>query len=287
MTFDDWLARGERLAVDLDDSPRALFVRTAGRGAWCTLLHGFPTSSHDWHALWDDLVRRRRVLAFDFLGFGDSDKPADHDYTIHEQADATEALWCRFGVAETALVAHDYGVSVAQELLARQAEGRGAARITNVVFLNGGLYPALHRPQPGQLLLLDPEHGPQLSAVVSEEPWAQAMRATYARQPDAAALHAQWVAVARRDGHRLGHRLIQYIRDRRTHEVRWVGALETTPIPRGFVWGMRDPVSGAHMIARVAERLPDAPRVELAEVGHWPPLEDPAAVTAALRRFVP
>ena len=53
-------------------------------------------------------------MLFDFLGFGDSDKPADHVYSIHEQADLTEALWRRFGVERTALVAHDYGVSVAQ-----------------------------------------------------------------------------------------------------------------------------------------------------------------------------
>jgi pimeloyl-ACP methyl ester carboxylesterase len=283
--LNDWLAGGERTTLDLGGTPRAIFTRTAGAGPWCTLLHGFPTSSHDWHAVHDDLARRRRVLAFDFLGLSDS--PADHDYTIHEQADVTEALWRRLGVTETALVAHDYGVSIAQELLARQADGTAAARITNVVFLNGGLYPELHRAQPGQLLLLDPEQGPQLSAMMSEEPWTQAMRATYGRQPDAAALHEQWETVARRDGHRLGHRLIQYIRDRRQHGARWVGALETTPVPRAFVWGMLDPVSGAHMIARVAERIPDAPRVELPDVGHWPPLEDPDAVTAALRRFVP
>ena len=42
------------------------------------LIHGFPTSSWDWHHLWDDLARDFRVVTLDMLGFGLSDKPRDH-----------------------------------------------------------------------------------------------------------------------------------------------------------------------------------------------------------------
>ncbi|HEV7730667.1 MAG TPA: alpha/beta hydrolase [Candidatus Binatia bacterium] len=286
ITFDDWLAGGSRIPIDLPGGRRDIFVRTAGPGQWCTLVHGFPTSSADWAPLWGDLTARRRVLAFDLLGFGDSDKPDDHDYTIHEQADLTEALWRHHGITQTALVAHDYGVSVAQELLARQQGGSLAATITNVVFLNGGLYPELHRPLPGQLALLDPELGPQVGRMLGEETFAQSMRATYGRQPTDALLHQQWLAVSRRDGHRIGHRLIQYIRDRAQHTSRWVTALETATVPRAFVWGMLDPVSGAHMAERIAERMPDAPLLQLADVGHWPQLEASDLVRLELRTHV-
>jgi pimeloyl-ACP methyl ester carboxylesterase len=275
-----------RRAVDLPLGRRDIFVRTGGAGAWCTLLHGFPTSSADWGDVWKDLAARRRMLAFDFLGFGDSDKPDDHDYSIHEQADLTEALWREQGITVTALVAHDYGVSVAQELLARQAADRLAARITNVVFMNGGLYPELHRPQPGQLALLDPELGPKIGGMLSEETFAQSLRPTYGREPSAALLHEQWQAVARRDGQRIGHRLIRYIRDRERHAVRWVQALESATVPRAFVWGMLDPVSGAHMAERIEERLPMAPLVRLTDVGHWPQLEAPDVVRLELRTHV-
>ncbi len=285
-TFDAWLAGGTRMPIDLPAGRREIFVRTGGTGPWCTLLHGFPTSSADWAPLWDDLTARRRVLAFDLLGFGDSDKPDDHDYTIHEQADLTEALWRQHGITQTALVAHDYGVSVAQELLARQQDGTLGAAITNVVFMNGGLYPELHRPLAGQLALLDPELGPQVGRMLGEETFAQSMRATFGRQPTDALLHEQWLAVARRDGHRIGHRLIQYIRDRAQHAARWVTALETATVPRAFVWGMLDPVSGAHMAERIEERMPDAPLLQLADVGHWPQLEAPDLVRLELRTHV-
>lgn len=287
-TLEAWRAGGERIPVRLAARDWQLFSRTGGDGAWCTLLHGFPTSSFDWHRIWDTVCLGRRALTFDFLGFGDSDKPTDHDYSIHEQADLTEAVWRLHGVRTTALVVHDYAVSVAQELLARLAEGRLAVEVPAVVFLNGGLYPELHRPQPTQVMLLDPEQGPQLGQLMTEENFGRGLARTFApsHQPTAEELREQWLAVRQRDGHLLGHRLIRYIPDRQRHRDRWVGALETTPVPRHFLWGDLDPVSGGHMADRIAERMPAADLVRFADVGHWPQLEAPDAVRSHLRRIL-
>jgi pimeloyl-ACP methyl ester carboxylesterase len=287
MTLDDWYAGG-RAPVTLASGTWNVFTRIEGEGPWCTVFHGFPTSTWDWHAVWPTIVARRRTLTFDFLGFGDSDKPVDHTYSIHEQADLAVALWRRHGVTRTDLVVHDYGVSVAQELLARDVAGTLGVELTSVTFLNGGIYPDLHRPTPGQLMLLDPVQGPKLGDLMTEATFAQALRATYApgRQPTDAALREQWQTVARRDGHRIGHRLIQYIRDRERHAERWVVALETTRVPRHFIWGMLDPVSGAHMAARIAKRMFEADRVQLDDVGHWPQLEDPRTVAVHLARIL-
>ena len=57
-------------------------------------------------------------------------------------------------------------------------------------------------------------------------------------------------------------------------------------MPRAFVWGMLDPVSGAHMAERIAQGLPAAELVRLADVAHWPQLEDPAVVTPHLIRLM-
>jgi pimeloyl-ACP methyl ester carboxylesterase len=287
-TLDEWIAGGARRPVRLVGGAHEIFVRTAGAGEWCTLLHGFPTSSFDWHHVWDALAAHRRLLAFDFLGFGDSDKPADHDYTLHEQADLTEALWHAHGVRRTGLVVHDYAVSVAQELLARLAEGRLGVEVPFVVFLNGGLYPELHRPQPIQLMLLDPVQGPQVGKLANEDGFGRGLSRTFgpAHQPTADELRELWRSVSRRDGQRIGHRLIQYIRDRERHGARWVRALETTAVPRHFLWGDLDPVSGAHMADRIVERLPGADMVRFPDVGHWPQLEAPEAVRRHLERIV-
>jgi pimeloyl-ACP methyl ester carboxylesterase len=248
-----------------------------------TLLHGFPSSSYDWSRVLPALAAGHELLLFDFLGFGASEKPARHDYSIHEQADLVEAVWAREGVTSTAVVAHDYAVSVMQELLARRADERAAVELTTVHLLNGGLYPDVYRPLPGQIALLDAEQGAVISAQLTEELWTAVLRPTFAEGFDFSADAAEmWHAMSRDDGHLITHRLIRYMADRATHAARWVGALEATDVPLRFVWGLLDPISGAHMAERIRARLPDAPLAALADVAHWPALEAPARVADAL-----
>jgi pimeloyl-ACP methyl ester carboxylesterase len=140
-------------------------------------------------------------------------------------------------------------------------------------------------------MLLDPEQGPKMAELVTAETFAIALRPTYAptRQPSDADLADAWATVLRRDGHRIGHCLIQYIRDRERHADRWVHALETAAVPRHFLWGMLDPVSGAHMAARLAERLShraDVDLVRLDDVAHWPQLEAPDVIARHLERIL-
>jgi pimeloyl-ACP methyl ester carboxylesterase len=285
--IDEWWATGRRLPIELEGHERAVFVQRAGSGPAMTLLHGFPSSSYDFAAIAPGLAERFALLLPDFLGFGASDKPADHVYSVHEQADLVERLWSAEGITETVLVAHDYGVSVAQELLARRADGRLGAELVAVHLLNGGLYPDLHRPQPVQTALLDSEQGPRLGAALTPELMAAALKPTFADEFDAREYSAAiYRAVTRDDGQRILHRLIRYIPDRFANAERWVGALERTDVSLAFVWGMLDPVSGVQIAAKVRERLPHAPFVALDDVGHWPQLEAPERVLAALAMAV-
>lgn len=279
----DWWAQGERIALELRGKRHEVFVRRAGGGPTATLLHGFPSSSHDWAKIEPALAERHGLLYLDLLGFGATDKPLEHDYSLLEQADLVEELWRHEGIASTRIIAHDYSVSVTQELLARRAEGKHGVEITAVDLLNGGLYPDLHRPEPAQLALLDPEQGPQLSAAMNEQLLTEVLRPTFGAGYDFAADAADiWQATDRAKGRLVLHRLIRYMVDRRENERRWVDALEQTDVPLAFLWGMLDPISGAHIGERIRERLPDAPFTALEDVGHWPPLEAPGRVAQAL-----
>ncbi len=279
-----WWEAGELLPLRPADGPeRAVFVRRIGAGAPMTLLHGFPSSSHDWAKVAPTLAESNRLLLPDFLGFGASEKPRDHVYSLHEQADLVEALWAEEGITATAVVAHDYAVSVTQELLARRAEGSLAVELTGVHMLNGGVYPELHRPQPTQTALMDRVQGPRLSELLDEPLLTAGLAPTFAPGYDAAADSANmWRAVSRNDGQLISHLLIRYIADRETHAARWVEALESTEVPLAFTWGMLDPVSGAHMAERIRERLPRARFLALEHAAHWPPLEAPQQVAASV-----
>src|SRR3954462_6930380 len=80
----------------------------AGVGPAFVLMHGFPDNLH----IWDDLIPHlvasgRRVVTFDFLGFGASDKPAGTVYSFKQQLGDLEAVVEGLGLGTIVPVAHD------------------------------------------------------------------------------------------------------------------------------------------------------------------------------------
>jgi pimeloyl-ACP methyl ester carboxylesterase len=282
----EWFEGGAREPVKLPDGrTREVFVRVEGPedGRWLTMLHGFPTCSYDFAPIVEPLTAAgHRLLLFDFLGFGDSDKPRER-YSYADQVAIVTALWDSHGIERTAVVAHDYGVSVGQELLRSQH-----ARLTRVSFMNGGLYAHQHRPLAIQKALGTPVLGALVARAFNERGFARSMRRIFGddHQPSDAELHELWLGVCRRDGHRIPHLLIRYIEERRENADAWAGALERTDRPLQFVWGEADPISGAHMLDEVRRRLPRARIDSRADVGHYPQLEDPGWVATALTGFL-
>ena len=63
------------------------------------LIHGFPTSSFDYFDVIDQLSEKYRVVVFDHIGFGFSDKPSsNYTYSLLDQAEQALALWTRLGI---------------------------------------------------------------------------------------------------------------------------------------------------------------------------------------------
>src|SRR5689334_17331573 len=112
-----WWSQGEEIEL----CGRRIWTQRWGSGPPLTLLHGFPSSSHDFAKIAPALAERYELLTLDLLGFGASEKPADHEYSIFEQTDIVEALWQHHGIGSSVVVGHDYSVTVTQELLARGA----------------------------------------------------------------------------------------------------------------------------------------------------------------------
>jgi pimeloyl-ACP methyl ester carboxylesterase len=280
--LDQWMRGGANLSLH----GRRIFVRTAvthGRPA-LLLIHGYPTASYDWHRLWEPLAQRYSLYALDMLGFGLSEKPLDSDYPIALQADLCQALLDHFGVSSTHVLAHDYGDTVAQELLAREREGR--VRLASVCFLNGGLFPETHRARPVQKALALPLIGPLLARAMTYERFATTMRSIGGRTPPAPdELADLWVLIQRENGRQALGRLINYMEQRRRHRDRWVGALIGSAVPRRLICGALDPVSGAHLAERYRQLVPGADTVLLDEAGHYPQLEDPEGVLEAYLCF--
>lgn len=282
----DWVAAGEYP----DHRGHRIFLRTGGPADAPVLLliHGFPTASWDWEALWPRLTRTWRVIAPDLIGFGFSDKPKDYAYSLVDQADLCEAMLRHCGADAYHVLAHDYGDSVAQELLARQgpAEREGRPRLQSMCFLNGGLFPETHRPVLIQKLLISPL-GPLIGRLTSRSAVAANMRKIFGpdTQPDEALLDDFWTLIAHDDGPRIMHKLIRYMQERREQRARWVGAMQARRVPLKLIDGATDPISGEHMAARYRELVPDADITLLEGIGHYPQVEAPDRVLATFEAF--
>ncbi|MFI8747322.1 alpha/beta fold hydrolase [Pseudomonas sp. NPDC077186] len=279
----EWRAQGR----EFNCNGQAIRYWTAGEADAepLLLIHGFPTASWDWHYLWQPLAQRYRVVACDMLGFGYSAKPRGHAYSLLEQADLQQALLAHLDVREAVhLLAHDYGDSVAQELLARHQEGR--IQLASCVFLNGGLFPETHHPVLVQKLLLSPI-GPLIGRLFSRKKLAQNFARVFGprTQPSEAELDAFWALIAHNDGPAVMHRLIRYMPERREQRERWVAAMQATKLPLRVIDGALDPISGAHMVARYRELIEKPDTVLLDGIGHYPQTEAPELVLAHYLEF--
>jgi pimeloyl-ACP methyl ester carboxylesterase len=241
------------------------------------VLHGFPTSSYDFHLVVDALSADRRVLLLDMVGFGLSEKP-DIAYGFDLHADVVEAFVAEAGVERLALITHDMGDTVGGELLARALEGRWPVDVTRRVLTNGSIYIDMAHLSDGQqfLLALPDEMLPEAAGVDGSTVRA-GLRATFSPRctVDEAELDAAWDLISLRQGHLLLPRTIRYIEERRGREGRFTGAIESHPSPLGVVWGVDDPIAVLPMVERLAGAVPDASRAELPEVGHYPMIEAP------------
>ena len=253
------------------------------------VLHGFPTSSFDYAAVLDGLRAGRRVLLFDMLGYGLSDKP-DQAYTMALQADVAAAFVAALGLDRVALLSHDMGDTVGGELLARRAEGSWLVEVTQRVVTNGSIYIRQAHLTNGQLLLLGlPDERLQPGNPINAATLTQSLRDTFSSATPLVPggwsedpVPAAAAQIVRADGHRVLPRLIRYIEERRVNERRFTGAIESDQSPLHVVWGLDDPIAVPSMVDTLLAARPDATAVRLERVGHYPMVESPSRFLDAL-----
>lgn len=273
-----WHAEGE---PETHDGQRIDVHRRVGGAPLLLLLHGFPTSSFDWrYVLVQD--RQHAAVSFDYPGLGCSDKPADGDYSLTRVADLAERLVAEHGEGRSVVVvAHDLGVSVAAELIARDMEGKLGMELVGAVLLNGVIVPGDAARQFGRKVL--PRGGRarfggerhfrhELGRVFSPD---HALSDEFAQD--------QWSMLVHNEGHKVADRVLGYLDEGAAPGERWQGAIRDWSKPVRLVWGMRDPLAGPAGLEALRALRPAADVTELPDVGHFPQIETPDRVYAAIK----
>jgi pimeloyl-ACP methyl ester carboxylesterase len=283
----EWEAGGRRIT---DAGGRNVFVLDAAAhgeeiGDPLFVLHGYPTCSFDWRSVIEPVREAgRRVVLFDYLGFGLSDKP-DERYSIRKYADTAELVARETGLERAVLVTHDLGDSVGGELLARDLEGGLDFAVTNRIITNGSIYMDLVQLSAGQEMLLAADDARIDLAAIGIDPaegFKAGVGATFGRPASAEELDAQWDLVSFQDGHQLLARTIRYVEDRRAEESRYTGGVERHASPLHIIWGKLDPIARHPMAERLHERVAGSTLVTLEDVGHYPMVEAPEEFSAAM-----
>lgn len=268
-----------------------LFYRDEGRGeAPLLLLHAYPTGSWGWRPILPALARRGRVVAPDLPGSGLSDKPSGRaNYAAARLADQVAALVERLDPPAVHIWAHAYGSCVAQELVARAAEGRLPFRVASICFMNAGLFPEVaHLGRTQRFLLTKP--GGLFARLFPAPRWGffRNFPKSFgpATRPSARELARHWELMAYQRGHRRAPEVMTYLVERKREAPRWLAALEAYGGPAGLISGLGDPIAGRATSERWRERFPNRPLIEFDEgVGHYPPLERPKLTLGLYERF--
>lgn len=265
----------------------------AGAGETVVLLHGFPESSYSFSGALPLLEGRfKRVVSFDFIGFGFSAKPAGgFAYSLLEQADVALRVIREAGITGCHFVAHDMGDSVMTELLARfnhDCPDWFSDGPLSVTFTNGSMVLGDAKLRIGQRALVSPL-GPLLaratdSLTVFEK---QVTSAQGNGKLDQEKILDMYSASTSGAPPGLMARLINYLRERRRFEgPRWLPALRDASMPVHICWGADDavaPVAIAHCLKE--EVKPEATLTIIEGLGHFGQVQDPESWFGGLAPF--
>jgi pimeloyl-ACP methyl ester carboxylesterase len=265
-----------------------IFYREAGPAdaPVLLLLHGFPSSSHQYRDLLPRLARRWRVIAPDYPGFGHSDAPepasagGSHAYTFDALAGTMAGFCDALGLRRFALYMFDFGGPVGMRLAERHPE-----RIAGIVIQNANAYEEGLSPSARELVALRPGMPgarEQARALLQPETtrWQYLEGAADPARvsPDAWTMDQHFLDLPGRDRIQVDLAL-DYHRNVALYP-RWQAWLRDHRPPALVLWGRHDPIfvePGAHAYLR---DLPEA-RLHLFDGGHFM-LEEYAAEAATL-----
>jgi pimeloyl-ACP methyl ester carboxylesterase len=271
-----WMKSGNYLTVD----GRQIFYTDRGKGPVILLIHGHPSSCNDWEGVCDRLESQARLVAFDMIGWGLSDKPEAFSYSLFQQADVAEALLKALDITEAHVASHDLGTSVHTELLARNLEGSLSFKLLSSLITDGSILqwvsnepPSQNLAQSNETLFLAMEEFNKVTAASYAEDFKNMTLGNLSDE----AIQLKTELFCYQNQFRRLTAQSNYMRERYIHSERWVGAMEKTS-PLRIAWAKDDPVATVNIGRELAQRCSQAEYVEIGGIGHFPNAENPEFV---------
>lgn len=264
---------------------RAVY-HAAGAGPPVVLIHGMVNSSRHWREVAVRLADRHTVIAPDLIGHGDSATPRG-DYSLGAHAAAIRDLLVAIGIGPATVVGHSLGGGVAMQYFWQFPE-----RVERLALVSsGGLGPEVSPMLRGAAL---PGAGSLIRLAAHDRSLAGLGAAALELERRGARLsvHLRAIARAMRPLQRAGSRkafveTLRSVIDARGQRVSAVDRLYLLgPVPSLIVWGERDRTIPIEHGRAAHAAIPGSRFVSLPRAAHFPHLEDPEGLAAALRAFI-
>jgi len=239
-----------------------------GSGPATVLLHPFPLRRDAWAGIADALAARRRVIAVDARGFGDS--PLTGPFSIADIADDVAALLDRLSIAKATVVGMSMGGYAALAFAARHRD-----RLSALVLADTRAAADSAEARAGRAAAL--------TALANVGPAAYLAgslpRLLSPSAPPALVAHVRSRAETRAASLRAG---IEALRDRPDRSAE-LGAIAC---PTLVVCGVADQVTPLAEMKQIAGAISGARFVPIADAGHLSHLEAPGAFLNAVASFL-
>lgn len=251
------------------------------------ILHGYPSSSFDYYKSFDTLKRHFRVIIPDYVGFGFSEKPEHYSYSLLEQADFVLALLMVLGIKEYHLFGHDYGTTVANEILAKRELGYEPAKVLSATFCNGSMHIELAHLKLVQKLMKHPFWGNLLNYFNTKALFIKTMSDIWYDKDKFSVEEANihWHLIHENEGRKVFPKISRYNNERDQFWHRWIPCLTRLDIPVHILWAQEDPIAVKAIGEQLFKEIPHASITRLPNLGHYPMLEDAVRWQKALLDF--
>jgi haloalkane dehalogenase len=263
----------------------------AGAGPAFVLMHGFPDNLH----IWDDLISHliasgRRVVTFDFLGFGASDKPAGATYSFGQQLGDLEAVVEGLGLEKIVPVAHDSSGMAALNYTLAHPDG-----VDSVVMLNSAYNEVSDVVWPELITLFATRSMQALAIEIAQSSeqfgwllqWQQKKfleALPEAQRPHFSAFIGALISdnfIAQPGAGPAFVQLAAGFFDELARNAQRHTALQMLDIPVKLIWGQNDPYITVDVAKRRQSQLKNV-SLTVIPAGHWLQTDEPALVAKAM-----
>lgn len=250
---------------DVDGVGLAYDDEGSGDGAALVFIHGWTANRHRWDRQMDHFKSGRRVIRLDLRGHGESDKPVER-YSIDGLAEDVRRLLDGRGVERFIPVGHSMGGMIAQKLALAHPD-----RVERVVLVDSLGRMVYNR---GRGLVMTVSKRLPYNRFVAAN-IQRAFKAGYPREEIRGYIAASQATPR--------HVVMSCFDAMREFDVlEQAGRIQ---VPVLLVHGYYDIQFPPREALRLAARCRDAV-VKILDTGHESPVEDPAALTAAIEGFL-